>query len=74
MVSLLDLFDGRRQLILYRAFYVPEVTTYLRAARTRRGRAWTARSSRTGRTRGPPERRNTTLVFASRAPRPRSRA
>src|SRR5207253_5709624 len=27
-VSLLDLFDGRRQLIVYRAFYGPEVTTY----------------------------------------------
>ena len=28
MASLLDLFDGRRQLIVYRAFYGPEVTTY----------------------------------------------
>jgi predicted dithiol-disulfide oxidoreductase (DUF899 family) len=27
-VSLLDLFDGRRQLIVYRAFYGPDVTTY----------------------------------------------
>ena len=27
-VSLADIFDGRRQLILYRAFYGPEVTTY----------------------------------------------
>src|SRR3954468_41501 len=26
-VSLLDLFDGRRQLIVYRAFYGPDVTT-----------------------------------------------
>src|SRR2546423_14974571 len=26
--SLLELFDGRRQLILYRAFYGPEGTTY----------------------------------------------
>ncbi|MGH2989374.1 MAG: DUF899 domain-containing protein [Solirubrobacterales bacterium] len=26
-VSLLDLFEGRRQLIIYRAFYAPEVTT-----------------------------------------------
>jgi predicted dithiol-disulfide oxidoreductase (DUF899 family) len=26
--SLTDLFDGRRQLIVYRAFYGPEVTTY----------------------------------------------
>jgi predicted dithiol-disulfide oxidoreductase (DUF899 family) len=27
-VGLLDLFEGRRQLIVYRAFYGPEVTTY----------------------------------------------
>jgi predicted dithiol-disulfide oxidoreductase (DUF899 family) len=26
--SLLDLFDGRRQLIVYRAFYGPDITTY----------------------------------------------
>ena len=26
--SLPDLFDGRRQLIVYRAFYAPDVTTY----------------------------------------------
>src|ERR1051325_6677190 len=26
--SLLDLFEGRRQLIVYRAFYAPDVTTY----------------------------------------------
>src|SRR5512144_2041743 len=26
--SLLELFEGRRQLIVYRAFYGPEVTTY----------------------------------------------
>ncbi|HSJ18313.1 MAG TPA: DUF899 family protein, partial [Solirubrobacterales bacterium] len=26
--SLADLFEGRRQLIVYRAFYGPEVTTY----------------------------------------------
>jgi len=27
-LSLADLFDGRRQLIIYRAFYGPDVTTY----------------------------------------------
>ena len=27
-VSLVDLFEGRRQLIVYRAFYAPDVTTY----------------------------------------------
>ena len=26
--SLLDLFEGRRQLIVYRAFYAPDITTY----------------------------------------------
>src|SRR3954470_15145803 len=26
--SLLDLFEGRRQLIVYRAFYAPDVTTF----------------------------------------------
>jgi predicted dithiol-disulfide oxidoreductase (DUF899 family) len=26
--TLVDLFEGRRQLIVYRAFYGPEVTTY----------------------------------------------
>src|SRR5215471_5002982 len=27
-VSLVDLFAGRRQLVVYRAFYAPDVTTY----------------------------------------------
>jgi predicted dithiol-disulfide oxidoreductase (DUF899 family) len=27
-VTLVDLFEGRRQLILYRAFYAPDITTY----------------------------------------------
>jgi predicted dithiol-disulfide oxidoreductase (DUF899 family) len=26
--SLLDLFEGRRQLVVYRAFFAPDVTTY----------------------------------------------
>src|ERR671935_439042 len=26
--SLADLFEGRRQLVVYRAFYAPDVTTY----------------------------------------------
>ena len=48
--SLLDLFEGRRQLVVYRAFYAPDVTTYpSRAARTRSGPAsaaplWPTRS------------------------------
>lgn len=38
-VSLTDLFEGRRQLIVYRAFYGPEVTTYAEGARTPSGSA-----------------------------------
>ena len=46
--SLLDLFEGRRQLIVYRFFYAPDVTTYARrAARTPNGPASAARSSPT---------------------------
>ena len=44
--SLADLFEGRRQLIVYRAFYAPDVTTYPGPAaggRTRSGRAPAAR-------------------------------
>src|SRR6476659_8162845 len=26
--SLLDLFEGRRQLVVYRAFYAPDITTF----------------------------------------------
>ena len=33
-VSLLDLFEGRRQLVVYRAFYAPDVTTYPQAGGT----------------------------------------
>ena len=52
--SLLDLFEGRRQLIVYRSFYAPDVTTYpRRAARTRSGPASAAPSAPT-RSRTPP--------------------
>ena len=52
--SLLDLFEGRRQLIVYRFFYEPDVTTFARrAARTPSGPAWAAPSSPT-RSRTPP--------------------
>src|SRR5919198_279392 len=33
-MSLLDLFEGRRQLIVYRFFYGPEVTTYAKGQGT----------------------------------------
>ena len=53
-VSLLGLFEGRRQLIVYRAFYAPDVTTYHRGAvPTRSVPALAAHSSPT-RSRTPP--------------------
>ena len=46
--SLLDLFEGRRQLVAYRAFYAPDVTTYPQAGGAyRSGPAWAAPSSQT---------------------------
>jgi len=53
-VSLLDLFEGRRQLIVYRAFYAPDVTTYPQGGGAYRSvPAWVAPSSPT-RSRTPP--------------------
>jgi predicted dithiol-disulfide oxidoreductase (DUF899 family) len=47
-VSFFDLFEGRRQLVVYRAFYAPDVTTYPPgAAPTRSVPAWAAHSSPT---------------------------
>ena len=40
--SLLDLFEGRRQLIIYRAFYAPDVTTCAPGGSTPSGPAWAA--------------------------------
>jgi predicted dithiol-disulfide oxidoreductase (DUF899 family) len=67
--SLLELFEGRRQLIVYRAFYGPEVTTYAE------GGAYPERAcvgcSMVGDQVAHPAHlnaRDTTLVFASRAP------
>jgi predicted dithiol-disulfide oxidoreductase (DUF899 family) len=46
--SLADLFEGRRQLIVYRAFYAPDVTTYpASAAPTRSAPASAAPSAPT---------------------------
>ena len=70
--SLLDLFDGRRQLIVYRAFYAPDVTTY---ANPERGDAYPERAcagcsfladqvSHLAHLNA----RDTTLAYASRAP------
>ena len=63
--SLLDLFEGRRQLILYRAFFEPGVDGWPEHAC--RGCSMIADHV------GHPAHlnaRNTTLVFASRAPQP----
>jgi predicted dithiol-disulfide oxidoreductase (DUF899 family) len=67
--SLLDLFDGRRQLIVYRAFYGTEVTTYAE------GGAWPERAcvgcSMVADQVAHPAHlnaRDTTLAYASRAP------
>ncbi|HET9736704.1 MAG TPA: DUF899 domain-containing protein, partial [Solirubrobacteraceae bacterium] len=71
-VSLLDLFEGRRQLIVYRAFYGPEVTTY---ANPERGDAYPERAcvgcSMVADQVAHPghlNARDTTLAYVSRAP------
>jgi predicted dithiol-disulfide oxidoreductase (DUF899 family) len=70
--TLADLFEGRRQLIVYRAFYGPEVTTY---ANPERGDAYPERacvgcSFVADQVAHPAHlnARDVTLVFASRAP------
>ena len=70
LASLLDLFDGRRQLIVYRAFYAPDVTTYPKS-----GGAYPERAC-VGCSMGADQvahlahlnARDTTLVYVSRAP------
>src|SRR5262249_37424620 len=68
-VSFTDLFDGRRQLIVYRAFYGPEVTTYAEGG-SYPERACVGCSMVADQVAHPAHlrARNTTLVFASRAP------
>jgi predicted dithiol-disulfide oxidoreductase (DUF899 family) len=65
--SLLDLFDGRRQLVVYRAFYAPDVTT---AAGPYPERACVGCSMVADQIAHPAHlnARNTTLAFVSRAP------
>jgi predicted dithiol-disulfide oxidoreductase (DUF899 family) len=69
MASLLELFDGRRQLIVYRAFYGPEVTTYAEGG-SYPERACVGCSFVADQIAHPAHlnARDTTLVFASRAP------
>ena len=68
-VSLADIFEGRRQLILYRAFYGPEVTTYAEGG-SYPERACVGCSFVADQVAHPAHlnARNTTLAFASRAP------
>jgi predicted dithiol-disulfide oxidoreductase (DUF899 family) len=68
--SLLDLFEGRRQLIVYRAFYEPEVTTYPEAGGAYPERACVGCSLGADQVAHPAHlnARDTTLAYASRAP------
>src|SRR2546430_15148571 len=67
--GLLDLFEGRRQLIVYRAFYGPEVTTYAEGGAYPE-RACVGCSFVADQVANPAHlnARNTTLAFASRGP------
>jgi predicted dithiol-disulfide oxidoreductase (DUF899 family) len=67
--SLLDLFEGRRQLIVYRAFYGPEVTTYAEGG-TYPERACVGCSFLADQVANPAHlnARDTLLAFVSRAP------
>ena len=67
--SLADLFEGRRQLIVYRAFYAPDVTTYA-AGGAYPQRACVGCSMVADQVAHPAHlnARDTTLVFVSRAP------
>jgi predicted dithiol-disulfide oxidoreductase (DUF899 family) len=68
--SLLDLFGGRRQLIVYRAFYEPDVTTYPESGGAYPERACVGCSMVADQVAHPAHlnARDTTLVYVSRAP------
>ena len=68
--SLLDLFEGRRQLIVYRFFYAPDVTTYAAAGGAYPERACVGCSMVADQVAHPAHlnARDTTLAFVSRAP------
>ena len=68
--SLADLFEGRRQLIVYRAFYQPDVTTYAEAGGAYPERACVGCSMVADQVAHPAHlnARDTTLAFVSRAP------
>ena len=69
-VSLADLFEGRRQLIVYRAFYAPDVTTYPSAGGSYPMRACEGCSFVADQVAHPAHLNapDTTLAFVSRAP------
>src|SRR6188472_4291393 len=68
--SLADLFEGRRQLIVYRAFYAPDVTTYPQGGGAYPQRACVGCSFLADQVAHPAHlnARDTTLAFVSRAP------
>jgi predicted dithiol-disulfide oxidoreductase (DUF899 family) len=68
--SLADLFEGRRQLIVYRAFYEPDITTYPAGEGTYPERACVGCSLVADQVAHPAHlnARDTTLAFVSRAP------
>src|SRR5215204_6451194 len=68
--TLADLFQGRRQLIVYRAFYAPDVTTYPASGGAYPERACVGCSLGADQVAHPAHlnARNTTLAFVSRAP------
>ena len=68
--SLADLFEGRRQLIVYRAFYAPDVTTYPQTGGSYPMRACDGCSFVADQVAHPAHlnARDTTLAFVSRAP------
>ena len=68
--SLADLFEGRRQLIVYRAFYAPDVTTYPASGGAYPERACVGCSFGADQVAHPAHlnARDTTLVYVSRAP------
>ena len=69
-VSLADLFEGRRQLIVYRAFYAPDVTTYAESGGVYPERACAGCSFGADQVAHPAHlnARDTTLAYVSRAP------
>jgi predicted dithiol-disulfide oxidoreductase (DUF899 family) len=69
-LSLLGLFDGRRQLVVYRAFYAPDVTTYPPTGGAYPERACVGCSFGADQVAHPAHlnARDTTLAYVSRAP------